>query len=476
MDAQREEFSQQVPSFLLAALLFAFASIWARFAGFDCISDDDYARVVLAQSFARSPALDPTGTSWLPAPFWIYGSFMRALGSSLFVAYSIAIFAAAFSGVLLIFAATFVGIGRRGALFCVALSLLLPLVPLLGAAPVPELPVAASIVFGLLLLASPQAPLRVWFLASVLLFLATLSRYEAWVPSLIFSLSALSHTRYRPWLLLAAFLASIGPILWILWNFHSYGHPFAFAHRVAAYREGLGIFHGYWWNYPGALLREAPVALLLGGVLGWRIRKMRWPLVGVTAQVFALMFAELRGGAPTHHPERALLGPMLVLVVISVLVVQREFIKMRGKWWWLLIGSVIIGYWRWKPTVMGLGVPRREEVALGAALREPLALRGHVLFIADSYGFFAIQSAMVDQHRLEVIVPKKVDPRSKIEEDLLRDASTLGTIWAKYPGVWGLLVKDEQASWLPHFSEEIPLPGARIIPREALVLLNKHEL
>jgi hypothetical protein len=33
------------------------------------VSDDDYARVVIAQRL--SLALDPSGTSWLPFPFWL---------------------------------------------------------------------------------------------------------------------------------------------------------------------------------------------------------------------------------------------------------------------------------------------------------------------------------------------------------------------------------------------------------------------
>ena len=54
--------------------------VWAS--GFRALSDDDYARIVIAQRFAESPSLDPTGTSWLPLPFWLNGGAMLLFGAS----------------------------------------------------------------------------------------------------------------------------------------------------------------------------------------------------------------------------------------------------------------------------------------------------------------------------------------------------------------------------------------------------------
>src|SRR4051794_3443153 len=39
-------------------------------AGLHALSDDDYARVAIAEAFAGAPRLDPSHTSWLPFPFW----------------------------------------------------------------------------------------------------------------------------------------------------------------------------------------------------------------------------------------------------------------------------------------------------------------------------------------------------------------------------------------------------------------------
>ena len=58
--------------------------------GFTHVSDDDYARTVIAQTFAHAPQLDPSGTSWLPLPFWLDGAVMMVVGRSLAVARAIA--------------------------------------------------------------------------------------------------------------------------------------------------------------------------------------------------------------------------------------------------------------------------------------------------------------------------------------------------------------------------------------------------
>ena len=57
---------------LITAVIAAKAAVGAAvlIGGFRAVSDDDFARVVLAQQWAAHPTLDPTGTSWLPVPFW----------------------------------------------------------------------------------------------------------------------------------------------------------------------------------------------------------------------------------------------------------------------------------------------------------------------------------------------------------------------------------------------------------------------
>lgn len=94
--------------------------------GFRAVSDDDYARVVIAQELVHTPKLDPSGTSWLPLPFWIQGAAMALLGRSLEVARAVAIVSAIGCTLLIHRAALSLG-GRRDAAFLgTALAICLP--------------------------------------------------------------------------------------------------------------------------------------------------------------------------------------------------------------------------------------------------------------------------------------------------------------------------------------------------------------
>ena len=42
-------------------------------AGFFAVSDDDFARLLIAQNQAVTFQFDPSGSSWLPFPFYIFG-------------------------------------------------------------------------------------------------------------------------------------------------------------------------------------------------------------------------------------------------------------------------------------------------------------------------------------------------------------------------------------------------------------------
>src|SRR5262245_7983352 len=75
----------------LVLLLKAAASALVLALGFRAVSDDDFARVVIAEQWAHAPRLDPSGTSWLPWPFWVTGAALLGLGRSLLVARGIAL-------------------------------------------------------------------------------------------------------------------------------------------------------------------------------------------------------------------------------------------------------------------------------------------------------------------------------------------------------------------------------------------------
>src|ERR1700722_16593767 len=104
---------------LLFALKRAIGAVILR-RGFTHVSDDDYARTVISQQFAHAPRLDPSGTSWLPLPFWIEGAAMMALGRTLAVARGVALVLGAASVVAPYLAMRAVGMQRGAALVATA--------------------------------------------------------------------------------------------------------------------------------------------------------------------------------------------------------------------------------------------------------------------------------------------------------------------------------------------------------------------
>src|SRR5690606_20890167 len=83
---------------------------WAL--GARAISDDDYARVVIAQHFDESPSHDPSGTSWLPFPSSLVGTAMSLTRATLGVAQIVAVITAVGAAFLLYSAARQLGSAR----------------------------------------------------------------------------------------------------------------------------------------------------------------------------------------------------------------------------------------------------------------------------------------------------------------------------------------------------------------------------
>ena len=446
------------------AVAYALAAFLVRSRGFVAISDDDFARVVIAQSWAAHPALDPSGTSWLPVPFWLYGLIFRVAGSSLAVAWGAAILLAGASGALLVLGARRAGLPLPAAALGSLVPLLLPLVPLLGAAPVPELPTAALVAFALL--AAEKAPVE----AGMAILLASLSRYEPWPFAALVALSCgLRAARLRsPRHALAAALAAAGPLLWCLWNLHSHGDALSFAHRVASYRAGLGERAAEAGIYLFAFVREAPAPLLAFGLvaLGKPPAALRLALIGPLVQLAALSLAGLAGGAPTHHPERALVASWLALSVaaagqISALSRPRLRLPLAASGLALALFS---GIARLAPTWSGLGADRRADLALGEALRARVPAGEKVLLVADSYGFLATDAAFARPGALLALVPRAVDPRSSLTGDPLASPEALAGALSSRPGVRWLWLPEGRAPWADEGAiARIPLAGGRLV-------------
>jgi hypothetical protein len=284
--------------------------------GFSHVSDDDFARTVIAEQLVHAPRLDPSGTSWLPLPFWVTGALMAVAGRSIEVARAASVVLGAVSVVAPYAAMRAVRVARTPAMAAAAVATLLPWGAWLGAAAVPEGWAGALAGAGAIAIGSARA--RPW--AAAALLAASLSRYEAWpvcaIACAAWGWDAIAD-RDRDRRLLWALVAASGPLLWMAWNAHAHGSPLHFFARVSRFRRATGAaavpLADKLLCYPIALARETPEIAVLGliGVTGAALRadvreRWRWGLAGAAGVMVFLVAGDLGDGAPTHHPVRAL--------------------------------------------------------------------------------------------------------------------------------------------------------------------------
>jgi hypothetical protein len=436
----------------VVALAKALVCAVALVAGFRAVSDDDFARVVIAQSWALSPKLDPTGTSWLPFPFWVTGGVMLAAGRELLVARAFALVCGIGSAVLVLLAARRVAHDGRGALLGAVAAAVFPWSARLGVATVPELPTAALSLFAMTSIVGPDPGGRVRIAGGVALLAATLSRYESWPVAVAFAaLSALDTLRDREGSarfarLLSAGLALLGPALWVAWNHHVRGNALDFLDRVAAYKRALGgadeSVLSRLFTYPISMARHEPevfgaLAILLGLALTPRLRPLvrdalrpyLRPLAIALFQLAALSFAMVRDGTPTHHPERAVLLFQLLLAVLAgdlaTLLVPRASRRARALAAAAAIGAlalslVIVRRWYRGEDFLS----RREEVAIGEAADGLVPPGERVLLEVVDYGHFAVTAALGRPE--DVVLDRDLDPRKPARSSSFADRAALG--------------------------------------------------
>ena len=310
--------------------------------GFSHVSDDDYARTVIAEQFAHAPALDPSGTSWLPLPFWLLGTAMLALGRSLAVARSVAVGLGVVSVAAPYAALRAIGVGRASSTIATGAAMALPWSAWLGVATVPESWTGALCAAGIL--AMSQARLRP--MCAFALLLASLCRYETWPAcAALASLSLWRAARPRPSdagrasrhrELACTAVALLGPASWMIWNAHAHGDALHFLARVSAFRRAHGAaavpLVQKLLGYPSALVTETPEAAVLaalatGALVASRAYRARWTASALaTAAVLVFLIAgDVRDGAPTHHPERALSALWWVLMAAGVDAIAHAF-------------------------------------------------------------------------------------------------------------------------------------------------------
>ena len=400
--------------------------------GFTHISDDDFARVVIAERFARDPSLDPSGTSWLPGHFWMLGGILAAAGRTLLAARIGAAFLNASAVGLAAVAAIRVGMSQRATIVSAALFALTPWGAFSGAATVPEGYVAPLVLAGLLLAGRVlgDVPSRGdALLAGAALMLAALSRYEAWpacAAVVTFVLLRAGKGNGRDARVLLLVLTMVGPMAWMAWNRHAHGDALHFFERVSRYKRALGVsglsLGDKLLGYPRSLWSDAPEAIVLGLIAILSsctrppVRKMfLLPITGAIAIVAFLVVGELTDGAPTHHPVRALLPVVAVMIFggvagaseIACVHLHGKTAREAGAMFAAMTGAVLFlvslpGRLRDHP---GRGPSdRREQVLRGEALRGAAQL--HLRPCRDEH--FALVAAYGAPERVTLLPP---DPK-----------------------------------------------------------------
>ncbi len=423
---------------LIVALIKIAASALVLATGFRAVSDDDFARVVLAEAWAHAPRLDPSGTSWLPFPFWLQGTVLAIAGRSLDVARATSLVIGVVSALVVYLAARWITRDARAALAGAVLAAIFPWSARLGVATVPELPTAALTLLALASLVprDGERPLGSRRLVGALALLAaTLSRYEPWPIAAGFALLSLADARRavttdRPRLLAAAALAVTGPAAWIAWNHRAHGEALHFLTRVAAYKKALGAGTDEsaltrFLAYPVALVREEPelfAALAVLFALAWiarlpalrpRLARFARPLILALAQIAALSLAMVKDGAPTHHPERAVLVAMLLAALIAGDLAAALLASPRARVAAVAstVAAVVVAALMIRPRITAdeTFTPRAHEVAIGRAARARAAPGERVLVEVVDYGHLAIVAALGRPE--DAVLDRSIDPR-----------------------------------------------------------------
>lgn len=450
--------------------------------GFRALSDDDYSRLVIAQGFAQNPSLDPSGTSWLPLPFWITGGCMQLFGATIEVARTLSFLSCILVAVAIHIAGGWLGWSVAARRLGAVVGVVLPHAAILGVATIPDLPTAALIVLAAASTVSDSV--RVRRLGALCAGLACLCRYEAWPVALVVAVLALfkdaaspGEPRPRGRDHLASVLALVPPVLWMVNGAIRHGSPLFFLHRVSAYQRALG---GEQPSFLARLLRQ-PISLFSGepeffvaglGLLVLLVVVLRssfqglgratrrfWLVLG-SVLVF-LMFGDVLGGAPTHHEQRVLLslwlgfGLWLAEPLVRALTAPdsgrgapRAGIFLSGGRRTALFAAVL-GVASLGVALSRLAEPpqlrselrpgsRLGEQAMGRMLKSALPPGEKVALLTSDYGYFAMQAALSRPGASRPLLDR--DPRRGTVEDprrnpeaLRRALTALGARWLVVP-------------------------------------------
>lgn len=404
------------------------------------------------------------------------GTAMLALGRTLAVARTAALFLGVASVLLVHRAASWVGASRGAAFGAGALAAVIPTSSVLGVSFQPEALTAGLVVLGAA--ATCLDGSRRW-LGGVALGAATLCRYEAWPAAAVFAalalLDAVRSRRAAVPLVLAALVALFPALCWVLHGVRHHQDALFFLHRVAAYRRALGVTESTWSALIGTPVRlvSAEPELVLGGAVAIAVarrahvgsaRLARPALVLASILVF-LVVGELLGGAPTHHPERTLLSIYLggaIAVADAAGALLGGGAEMRTRRALVLaVAAAAVVVRAARPPEEG-GVDRRRELAIGHAARVLLPDDERLAVDTPDFGYFAVIAAFGAPERAEPL--DRHDPRDPPMLDAFASEDTLRQTLAS-------LRADALVTTAEHFGVAAPL-GELVDQNATLALLK----
>lgn len=476
--------------------------------GFVAVSDDDFSRAVIAERFAVAPSLDPSGTSWLPLPFFVLGTVMAALGRSLAIARAVAVAQSAAALLLVYRAARMLGLSERAAAAAAVIAAAIPTAARLGVSFQPEALTAGLVVFGA---ASAARRGRLRLPGGVALGAATLCRYEAWPAAFVFFVLCVADAwrgsrpsraangeppnelgeRSGAALLWPSAVFAIAPAAaWMIHGASAHGSAVFFLHRVAAYRAALGppeSFGAALAAYPLALLGAEPELVVVAVALVGARRDRRFlasPFArpaSILAAVFAFLVAgRLAGGAPTHHDERPLLSVFWGLsIVVAGLLFDGERLFRGGSEmvaplseqapWnarrrWLVLLSSLAALSALARLVVSHEplFDRRRELAIGTEARRALGERDRLLVDTADFGYFAVIAALGAPERADAF--DRRDPRDAPAPDAFSSTEGLKSRLTAAGATWFIAERQNEG-----VASRVGTPAAR---NDAFVLFR----
>lgn len=322
-----------VLAILVSLVLVKITTAWALYErGWVWLHQDDYCRALMSLSWAEHPYLYPSDLHWMPLPFWIYGA-AAWLGGDMHRVFIIVSQALMILAMFAMYDLGRVAYSRAVGLIVAGLFAWTTWQSVMSfsllAEPVYYPAAIAGISFFLRWMRTGgRGALAA---SSILLMMAALTRYEAWLLIVIVNGIALMRlVRARPpgrvvviTIVLLA-IAWIGPGWWIVLNLRVHGVPLAF---YSANREA---FHDALYEltpaqrigrYPFAFVMLSPMlsGLLLAAAAKWRTLGLRGsrPLVLVAVGHLFVLTALYASGSGPSFVERIVLLQLFLLMPIA---------------------------------------------------------------------------------------------------------------------------------------------------------------